>query len=31
MTSWPFSARQAPTTRPTYPVPTTEIFIEYAP
>src|SRR5229473_974922 len=28
MTSFPFSARQAPTTSPTYPVPTTAIFIE---
>src|SRR5437870_9444168 len=30
MTVFPFSARQAPTTRPTYPVPTTAIFI-YSP
>src|ERR1700682_2172143 len=29
MTSFPFSARQAPTTSPTYPVPTTAIFIVY--
>src|SRR5260221_13327391 len=28
-TSCPFSARQAPTTSPTYPVPTTAIFILY--
>ena len=27
----PFSARQAPTTRPTYPVPTTPIFNEGPP
>src|SRR5438270_391535 len=27
MTVLPFSARQAPTTRPTYPVPTTAIFM----
>src|ERR1700731_1125527 len=29
MTSFPFSARQAPTTSPTYPVPTIAIFILY--
>ena len=27
MTLFPVSARQVPTTRPTYPVPTTAIFI----
>src|SRR5688572_10999598 len=31
MTSLPFSARQAPATRPTYPLPTTAIFIRSGP
>jgi hypothetical protein len=30
-TSFPFSARQAPATSPTYPVPTTAIFIARSP
>src|SRR6185436_4865733 len=30
MTSFPFSARHAPATSPTYPVPTTAIFILYS-
>src|SRR5688572_14071122 len=31
MTSFPFSARHAPATRPTYPLPTTAIFIRSVP